>query len=167
MLARIVENVDVLVGNEEFAERSRRIERWDVKARRSSRNAFHVIEGHEEIPNVKAVATTLRAVHSAIAIRGVRSHGSMARPINRRCANSTWWIRVGGGDGYAAGFFYGLLSGGEQESGEPRLGSRRLLTTFPAIPRWPPSNKSRPFAKGSSRVSSVKHHFQNKNGFVV
>ena len=59
--------------------------------------------------------------------------------------------RVGGGDGFAAGFFYGLLTGetrtGSREAG---LGARRLLTTFPGDTTMATVEQVRAFAKGGS-----------------
>ena len=67
VIARIVENVDVLVGNEEDLQKGLGIPGQDVESKsKLDPTAFFgiidkVVKKH---PNVKAVATTLREVHS-------------------------------------------------------------------------------------------------------
>ena len=59
--------------------------------------------------------------------------------------------RVGGGDGYAAGFFYGLLSGAsEQEAVNLGWAHGALLTTFPGDTTMATVEQVRAFAKGGS-----------------
>ena len=78
------------------------------------------------------MATTLREVHStnrhqwgAVAWVGGKTHISLTCDLDVH-------DRVGGGDGFAAGFFYGLLSGETPEEAI-KLGWAHgaLLTTFP------------------------------------
>jgi len=59
--------------------------------------------------------------------------------------------RVGGGDGYAAGFFYGLLTG-EPEEEAVRLGWAHgaLLTSFPGDTTMATLDQVRQVAKGGS-----------------
>jgi 2-dehydro-3-deoxygluconokinase len=59
--------------------------------------------------------------------------------------------RVGGGDGFAAGFFYGLLTG-EPEEEAVKLGWAHgaLLTTFPGDTTMATAEQVRAFAKGGS-----------------
>ena len=59
--------------------------------------------------------------------------------------------RVGGGDGFAAGFIYGLLSGEAPESAL-KLGWAHgaLLTTFPGDTTMATVEQVRAFAKGGS-----------------
>jgi 2-dehydro-3-deoxygluconokinase len=59
--------------------------------------------------------------------------------------------RVGGGDGFAAGFFYGLLSGESPEEAL-RLGWAHgaLITTFPGDTTMATLEQVRAFAKGGS-----------------
>jgi 2-dehydro-3-deoxygluconokinase len=59
--------------------------------------------------------------------------------------------RVGGGDGFAAGFFYGLLAGESLEDAV-RLGWAHgaLLTTFPGDTTMATLEQVRAFAKGGS-----------------
>jgi 2-dehydro-3-deoxygluconokinase len=135
VLDRIVKNCDVMVGNEEDLQMGLGIPGPEVAAKsKLDPSAFigmidHVVKKH---PQVKIVATTLREVHST----------------NRHSWSAVAWIdgqtylaptceldvldRVGGGDGFAAGFFYGLLAGAAPEEAV-RLGWAHgaLLTTFP------------------------------------
>jgi hypothetical protein len=81
---------------------------------------------------VKVVATTLREVHSTS-----RHSWSAVAWVNGKTytaptAELEVVDRVGGGDGFAAGFIYGLLSGEAPEEAI-RLGWAHgaLLTTFP------------------------------------
>jgi len=83
-------------------------------------------------PRVKVVATTLREVHSTSrhswsAVAWVNGQSHVAPTMELDICD-----RVGGGDGFAAGFFYGLLSGEEMDQAL-RLGWAHgaLLTTFP------------------------------------
>jgi 2-dehydro-3-deoxygluconokinase len=59
--------------------------------------------------------------------------------------------RVGGGDGFAAGFFYGLLSG-ESEENAVKLGWAHgaLVTTFPGDTTMATLDQVRSLAKGGS-----------------
>ena len=59
--------------------------------------------------------------------------------------------RVGGGDGYAAGFFYGLLTGeSPQEAVNLGWAHGALLTTFPGDITMATAEQVRAFAKGGS-----------------
>ena len=85
-----------------------------------------------DFPQVKVVATTLREVHSTNrhgwgAVAWIDGQGYVS-PI---CELDVL-DRVGGGDGFASGFFYGLLTG-EPEQDAVNLGWAHgaLLTTFP------------------------------------
>jgi len=59
--------------------------------------------------------------------------------------------RVGGGDGFASGFFYGLLSGASADEAI-RLGWAHgaLLTTFPGDTTMASLEQVRAFAQGGS-----------------
>jgi 2-dehydro-3-deoxygluconokinase len=85
----------------------------------------------EQHPQIRVIATTLREVHSAghhswSAVAWVAGQAHVA-PV---CELDVF-DRVGGGDGFAAGFFYGLLSGSAPDEAL-RLGWAHgaLLTTF-------------------------------------
>jgi 2-dehydro-3-deoxygluconokinase len=59
--------------------------------------------------------------------------------------------RVGGGDGYAAGFFYGLLSGAdEMEAVKLGWAHGALLTTFPGDTTMATLEQVKAFAQGGS-----------------
>ena len=102
-------------------------------------------------PNVKAVATTLREVqstnrHSWSAVAWMNGE-TFAAPA---CELDVY-DRVGGGDGFAAGFIYGLLAG-ESPKEAVRLGWAHgaLLTTFPGDTTMATVEHVRAFAKGGS-----------------
>jgi 2-dehydro-3-deoxygluconokinase len=154
IIARIVENVDVLVGNEEDLQKGLGIPGQDVESKsKLDPTAFFamidkVIKKH---PNVKAVATTLREVHST----NHHTWGAVAWVDGKTYVSPTCELavidRVGGGDGYAAGFFYGLLSG-ETPDDAVRLGWAHgaLLTTTPGDTTMVTAEQVRAFAKGGS-----------------
>ena len=154
VIGRIVNNVDVLVGNEEDLQRGLGISGPEVAGKsKLDPSAFFgmidkVLARH---PQIKIVATTLREVYST----------------NRHCWGAVAWIngethiaqscdldvldRVGGGDGFASGFFYGLLTG-ESPEDATRLGWAHgaLLTTFPGDTTMATVEQVRAFAKGGS-----------------
>lgn len=135
ILNKIVSHCDVLVGNEEDLQKGLGLEGQDVEnSSKLDPAAFFgmmktVLDKH---PHLKVVATTLREVHST----------------NRHSWSAVAWIngqtyqapqceldvldRVGGGDGFASGLFYGILSGAEPAQAV-RLGWAHgaLLTSYP------------------------------------
>ena len=154
VIRRIVENVDILVGNEEDLQKGLGIPGPAVTAKSKLDPSIffgmidRVVEQHSQI---KIVATTLREVHST----------------NRHSWSAVAWIngqthvapvceldvldRVGGGDGFASGFFYGLLTG-ESPDEALKLGWAHgaLLTTFPGDTTMATVEQVRAFAKGGS-----------------
>jgi 2-dehydro-3-deoxygluconokinase len=153
-VARIVENVDVLVGNEEDLQKGLGIPGPEVaaKSKLDPSTFFKMIDQVvKKHPRVKVVATTLREVHTT----------------NRHSWSAVAWIdgktyvaptaelevydRVGGGDGFASGFFYGLLTGEEPEQAV-KLGWAHgaLLTTFPGDTTMATVEQVRAFASGGS-----------------
>ena len=135
VLDKIVKNVDVLVGNEEDLQMGLGIPGPEVHAKNKlDPSAFFSMMGNvtKKHPHVKVVATTLREVHST----NRHSWGAVAWVNGETFTTPTMELdvidRVGGGDGYAAGFFYGLLNGETPEEAV-RLGWAHgaLLTTFP------------------------------------
>lgn len=136
-LRRIVQNVDVLVGNEEDLQKGL--------------GCAGVDQAVKSYSHLRVVATSLREVHSA----------------NRHTWSATAWIagstynapkceldvydRVGGGDGFAAGLFYGLLNG-ESPQDALQLGWAHgaLLTTFPGDTTMATLEQVRAFAQGGS-----------------
>jgi 2-dehydro-3-deoxygluconokinase len=154
VLDRIVKNVDVLVGNEEDLQMGLGIPGPEVAAKNKlDPSAFigmidKVIKKH---PQIKVVATTLREVHST----NRHTWGAVAWIEGKTYTSPTCELdvldRVGGGDGYAAGFFYGLLSG-ETPAEAVNLGWAHgaLLTTFPGDTTMATVEQVRAFAKGGS-----------------
>ena len=154
VIDRIVKNVDVLVGNEEDLQKGLGIPGPEVAAKsKLDPSAFfgmidRVVQKH---PQVKIVATTLREVHST----NRHSWGAVAWINGQTHVSPTCELdvidRVGGGDGFAAGLFYGVLSG--EPAGEAiKLGWAHgaLLTTFPGDTTMATVEQVRAFAKGGS-----------------
>ncbi|MBL8191615.1 MAG: sugar kinase [Acidobacteria bacterium] len=154
VINRIVENVDVLVGNEEDLQKGLGIPGPEVAAKsKLDPSVFFgmidsVVAKH---PNIKVVATTLREVHTtsrhswgAVAWVNGESHVSMTAELDVL-------DRVGGGDGFASGFFYGLLTG-ESAAEALKLGWAHgaLLTTFPGDTTMASLEQVRAFAQGGS-----------------
>jgi 2-dehydro-3-deoxygluconokinase len=154
VIGRIVEHVDVLVGNEEDLQKGLGIAGPEVAATsKLDSSAFfgmidNVIRKH---PHIKAVATTLREVHST----NRHGWGAVAWIDGRAYAAPTCELdvvdRVGGGDGFASGFIYGLLAG-EPPEDAVKFGWAHgaLLTTFPGDTTMATVEQVRAFAKGGS-----------------
>ena len=154
VIRRIVENVDVLVGNEEDLQIGLGIPGPEVAAKsKLDPSAFfgmidRVVARH---PQIKIVATTLREVHST----NRHSWGAVAWIDGQTYISPTCQLdvldRVGGGDGFASGFFYGLLTG-ELPEDAVKLGWAHgaLLTTFPGDTTMATLDQVRAFAKGGS-----------------
>src|SRR5208283_2221409 len=110
---RIVKNVDVLVGNEEDLQKGLGIPGPEVAAKsKLDPSVFFGMIGQviKKHPQVKIVATTLREVHST----NHHSWSAVAwidgQTYQAPTAELDVFDRVGGGDGFASGFFYGLLT---------------------------------------------------------
>jgi len=154
VIARIVRHVDVLVGNEEDLQKGLGVAGPEVAGKsKLDPSSFlamidRVADAH---PQIKIVATTLREVHSS----------------NRHRWSAVAWIggtnytaptveldvldRVGGGDGFDAGFFFGLLTGEPPEEAV-KLGWAHgaLITTFPGDTTMATLEQVRAFARGGS-----------------
>ena len=154
VLRRIVENVDMLVGNEEDLQLGLGIPGPEVvtKSKLDPTMFFSMIEDVvAKFPGVKIVATTLREVHST----SHHSWGAVAWIDGNSYISPTCEMdihdRVGGGDGFASGLFYGLLSGEpEQEAVNLGWAHGALLTTFPGDTTMASLEQVRSFAKGGS-----------------
>jgi 2-dehydro-3-deoxygluconokinase len=154
VLRRIAEHVDVLIGNEEDLQHGLGMPGPAVSGRSAlDPGAFLDMIGRVAVdyPRVKVVATTLREVHST----------------SRHSWSAVAWIdgetyvapraeldvldRVGGGDAFASGFFYGLLSGEPPEEAL-KLGWAHgaLLTTFPGDTSMATLEQVRAVAMGAS-----------------
>lgn len=154
VLDRIVKNVDVLIGNEEDLQLGLGIPGPKVEAKsKLDPSAFlgmmkNVRKKH---PQVKIVATTLREVHST----NRHTWGAVAWIDGKSYEAPTCELdvidRVGGGDGYAAGFIYGLLHG-ETPVDAVKLGWAHgaLLTTFPGDTTMATVEQVKAFAQGGS-----------------
>ena len=154
VLGRILSAVDVLVGNEEDLQKALGIAGPEVVAKsKLDPSAFvGMIERVvERYPQIKIVATTLREVHSS----------------NRHSWAAVAWIngqtylsprcdldihdRVGGGDGFSSGFFYGILTDEPPEEAM-KLGWAHgaLLTTFPGDTTMATLEQVRALARGGT-----------------
>ena len=154
VLARIVKHVDVLVGNEEDLQKGLGIPGPEVAAASAldPSTFFGMIDRvTHKYPQIKVVATTLREVHStsrhtwsAVAWIGGQTFVAPACDIDV-------YDRVGGGDGFASGLFYGLLNGESAEE-SVRLGWAHgaLLATYPGDTTMATLEQVRAFAKGGS-----------------
>jgi 2-dehydro-3-deoxygluconokinase len=135
VLNRIVEHVDALVGNEEDLQKGLGITGPDVasSSKLDPESFFQIIDRVvERHPNIKLVATTLREVHSTnrhdwAAVLWLNGQRHVSPTLKLDVLD-----RIGGGDGFAAGLFYGLMDGRPPEEAL-RLGWAHgaLLTTFP------------------------------------
>ncbi len=154
VMRRIVENVDVLVGNEEDLQLGLGIPGPEVEKKSTLDTSafFGMIDNVVEMcPQVKVVATTLREVHSA-----VHHSWSAVAWIDRKTyvaptAELHILDRVGGGDGFASGLFYGLLTGeNPQVAVNQGWAHGALLTTFPGDTTMATLEQVRAFASGGS-----------------
>jgi 2-dehydro-3-deoxygluconokinase len=154
ILRGIVEHVDVLVGNEEDLQKGLGLPGPEVEAEsKLDPSAFVAMMDavRRRHPRVKVVATTLREVHST----DRHSWSAVAWIDGQAYSAPTTELgvldRVGGGDGFASGFFYGLLSGEPPEEAV-RLGWAHgaLLTTFPGDTSMATLEQVRAFAQGGS-----------------
>lgn len=154
VLGRIVKHVDVLVGNEEDLQKGLAIPGPEVAAKSALDSSTFVgmmDRTVEKFPQLKVVATTLREVHSTTrhtwsAVAWIGGDTFMAPT----CEIDVY-DRVGGGDGFASGLFYGLLSGESAEE-SVRLGWAHgaLIATFPGDTTMATAEQVRAFAKGGS-----------------
>ncbi len=154
IIHRIVENVDVLVGNEEDLQLGLGIPGPEAGSRsKLDPSAFFgmIDQVVSKYPQVKVVATTLREVQStnrhgwgAVAWINGKTYISPTRELDV-------YDRVGGGDGFASGFFYGLLSGEpEQEAVNLGWAHGALLDHLPGDTTMATLEQVRAFAKGGS-----------------
>jgi 2-dehydro-3-deoxygluconokinase len=127
VLNRIVEHVDVLVGA------------FDVEATRA------------RFPNLKVIATTRRDVQSANRHRWSASAWIDGRTYSTPGLDLDIFDRVGSGDGFASGLFFGLLTG-ESPEVALRLGWAHgaLVTTYPGDTTMATIEEVRAVAAGAS-----------------
>ncbi len=155
-LRRIVEHVDVLIGNEEDLQKGLGVKGPEVTKKAESKldtaQFFGMMEATvKAFPNIKAVATTLREVHttnrhewSAVLWLDGKSYTAPTCELGVIC-------RIGGGDGFAAGLIYGLIAGRPPEEAL-RLGWAHgaLVTTFPGDTSMATLAEVEALAKGGS-----------------
>jgi 2-dehydro-3-deoxygluconokinase len=135
VIREITSHLDCLIGNEEDLQKGLGLPGQDVQAKSQldPESFFGLIEkAVKQHPNIKLVATTLREVHST------NRHGwaAVLWLDGQRYVSPETHLdvidRIGGGDGFAAGLIYGLLTHRPPEEAL-RLGWAHgaLLTTFP------------------------------------
>jgi 2-dehydro-3-deoxygluconokinase len=155
-IRRIVEHVDCLIGNEEDLQKGLGVKGPEITKKTESKldpeMFFGMIEATvKAFPHVKLVATTLREVHST----NRHDWGAVLWLCGQRYVSPTTQLdvldRIGGGDGFAAGLIYGLLTGRSPEE-SLRLGWAHgaLLTTFPGDVTMAKLEEVEAFAKGGS-----------------
>jgi 2-dehydro-3-deoxygluconokinase len=154
VLRRIVSQVDVLIGNEEDLQKGLGIAGPDVAAKSAlDPDIFFLMIDRvvEQFPNIKMVGTTLREVHST----NRHDWAAVLWLTGKRYVSPTCHLdvldRIGGGDGFASGLIYGLLTGRAPEE-SLRLGWAHgaFLTTFPGDVSMAKLEEVEAFAKGGS-----------------
>jgi 2-dehydro-3-deoxygluconokinase len=154
VIGTIVENVDVLVGNEEDLQKGLGIAGPEVAAKsKLDSTTFFAMIGNvvKKYPNVKVVATTLREVHTTnhhtwSAVAWMNGNALTAPVCELQVLD-----RVGGGDGFASGLIFGLLTGeSPEESLKLGWAHGALVTTFPGDTTMASLEEVRTFAKGGS-----------------
>ena len=146
--------MDVLVGNEEDLPLGLGMAGPEVAATHQlDPSAFFGMIDRvvAKFPNIKVVATTLRDVHST----NHHSWAAVAWIDGKTYISPTCELniidRVGGGDGFASGFFYGLISGAEaQDAVNLGWAHGALLTTYPGDTSMATLEQVQAFAKGGS-----------------
>jgi 2-dehydro-3-deoxygluconokinase len=152
VFGHIVRHVDVLIGNEEDLQLALDIQGQKAETGLDSTKFFETIGlAVKKFPNIQAVATTLREVHTT----------------NRHEWSAVLWLdgkqytapkcqldvvdRIGGGDGFASGLIYGLLNGRPpQEALNLGWAHGALLTTFPGDVTMAKLAEVEAFAAGGS-----------------
>jgi 2-dehydro-3-deoxygluconokinase len=155
-MRKIVANVDCLVGNEEDMQKGLGIRGPEVARKSESKLDAEVFFGMientvKEFPNVKMVATTLREVHST----NRHDWAAVLWLGGKRYTSPTCQLdvidRIGGGDGFASGVIYGLMTGSPpQEALNLGWAHGALLTTYHGDTTMATLAEVLSFAKGGS-----------------
>jgi 2-dehydro-3-deoxygluconokinase len=154
VLRRIVAQVDALIGNEEDMQKGLGIAGPDVTAKSELDHDtfFQMIDRTvQEFPNIRLIATTLREVHST----NRHDWAAVMWLDGKKFVSPTCHLdvldRIGGGDGFASGIIYGLISGRSPDEAL-RLGWAHgaLLTTYPGDVSMASVAEVEAFAKGGS-----------------
>lgn len=154
VLRKIASNVHVLLGNEEDLQTGLGIEGPKVaaKSKLDTDAFFQMIEKvAEQFPNIQLVATTLREVQSTNRHNWAAVMWYNGEQYTTPTMQLDVLDRIGGGDGFATGLIYGLISGREPEEAL-RLGWAHgaLLTTFPGDTTMARLAEVEALAKGGS-----------------
>ncbi|MCL2192600.1 MAG: sugar kinase [Treponema sp.] len=153
-LRRIASHVDVLVGNEEDLQMGLGLEGQDVEAKSKLDPAvFFDMIGNvvRDFPNIKAVATTMREVHSTNRHSWTAVLWLEGKSYQAPTVELDVYDRVGGGDGFSSGLFHGFLSGkSPDESLKLGWAHGALLTTTPGDTSMVSLEQVEAFAKGGS-----------------
>jgi 2-dehydro-3-deoxygluconokinase len=154
IFARIVENVDVLVGNEEDLQKALGVKGPEAgKDSALDTAAFFDTIGRvvQQYPGIKVVATTLREVHTTNRHTWSAVAWFNGEQVTAPSAQLDVLDRVGGGDGFASGLIYGMLAGESPEQCV-RLGWAHgaLITTFPGDTTMATLEDVQAFARGGS-----------------
>jgi 2-dehydro-3-deoxygluconokinase len=154
VLRRIVGTVDALFGNEEDLQKGLGIAGPEVAAKTSlDPDTFFIMIDRvvEQFPNIKLVATTLREVHST----NRHDWAAVLWLDGQRFVSPTCSLdvldRIGGGDGFASGLIYGLISG-RAPAEALRLGWAHgaILTTYHGDVTMARRDEVEALAKGGS-----------------
>ena len=154
ILGQIVSCADVLVGNEEDLQKGLGIRGPEVKAESALDPSVFlgmIDDVRSTFPTVKVVATTLREVHSTPRHTWSAVAWVDGQTVRAPTCELDVLDRVGGGDGFASGFFYGLLSGATpQEAVALGWAHGALLTTTPGDTSMVTLEQVQAFAAGGS-----------------
>ena len=156
VLGRIVKHVDVLIGNEEDLQLGLGIQGPKVEKQGESKldstKFFDVIgQAVQKFSNIRAVATTLREVHSTNRHDWTAVLWFNGEKFSSPTAHLDVVDRIGGGDGFAAGLIYGMIAGRPtQEALNLGWAHGALLTTFPGDVTMAKLDEVEAFAQGGS-----------------
>jgi 2-dehydro-3-deoxygluconokinase len=154
VLRRIVGHVDALIGNEEDMQKGLGIPGPEVASasQLDPDTFFGMIDRTvQQFPNIRLVATTLREVHST----NRHDWAAVLWLDGKKFISPTCQLdvldRIGGGDGFASGVIYGLLTGRPAEEAL-RFGWAHgaLLTTYHGDVSMATVAEVESFAKGGS-----------------
>jgi len=144
ILGQIVSNADVLVGNEEDLQQGLGIRGPEVKAESALDPAVFlgmIDDVRATYPTVKVVATTLREVHSTHRHTWSAVAWVDGQTVRAPTCELDVLDRVGGGDGFASGFFYGCSVARRRRKPSRSVG--------PTVPCSPPRRGTRAWSLGS------------------
>jgi 2-dehydro-3-deoxygluconokinase len=154
VLGAIADHIDVLVGNEEDLQKGLGFKGPEVtsESKLDTKVFFSMIEQVvAKHKNIKVVATTLREVHTTNHHTWSAVAWVNGKAVHAPTTDLHVHDRVGGGDGFASGFIYGLLSGeSAEESIKLGWAHGALMTTFPGDTTMATVDQVKSFASGGS-----------------